>query len=151
METLMDCPESQMKPVSATVTKLADLPCQGCKFCTRAHQEWCRFEYDVDDVVLLAVRTVSVSSDEPDVRWILSCTEEELSQLQRNDPCLKILIVWLQTDITPSQWELSLCSPTVKYFYLNRSCLSYRNNLLLYSWKDVIGEKQLLVVPECLK
>ena len=44
-----------------------------------------------------------------------------------------------------------MCSPTVKYFYLNRSRLSYRNNLLCYSWKDVIGDKQLLVVPECLK
>ena len=56
----------------------------------------------------------------------------------------------LQTDITPSQRELSLCSPTVKYFYLNRSRLSYRNSLLWYSWKDVLGEKQLPVVPECL-
>ena len=50
---------------------LADLPCQGCKFCTRAHQQWSRFESDVDDVVPLAVRTVSVSSDELEVRWIL--------------------------------------------------------------------------------
>ena len=124
---------------------LADLPCQGCKFCARAHQQWSRFESDVDDVVPLAVRTISVSPDEQDVPWFLSCTEEELSQLQRNDPCLKKLIVWLQTDITPSQRELSLCS------YLNRSHLSYQNNLLWYSWKDVIGEKQLLVVPECLK
>ena len=134
-----------------TGVDLAYLPCQGCKFCTRAHQQWSRFESDVDDVIPLAVRTVSVSPDEPDVRWILSCTEEELSQLQRNDPCLKKLIVWLQTDLTPSQRELSLCSPMVKYFYLNRSHLSYQNNLLWYSWKDVIGEKQLLVVPECLK
>ena len=130
---------------------LVDLPCQGCKFCTRAHQQWSRFESDVDDVTPLAVRTACVSPDEPDIQWILSYTEEELSQLQRNDPCLKKLIVWLQTDITPSQRELSLHSPTVKYFYLNRSHLSYQNNLLWYSWKDVIGEKQLLVVPECLK
>ena len=127
---------------------LADLPCQGCKFCTRAHQQWSRFESDVDDVVPLAVRTASVS---PDVQWILSYTEEELSKLQQNDPCLKKLIVWLQTDITPSQRELSLCSPAVKYCYLNRSRLSYQNNLLWYSWKNVLGEKQLLVVPESLK
>ena len=130
---------------------LADFPCQGCKFCTRAHQQWSKFESEVDDVVPLAVRTASVSPDEPDIQWIFSYTEEELSQLQRNDPCLKQLIVWLQTDIAPSQRELSLCSPTVTYFYLNRSCLSYQNNLLWYSWKDVIGEKQLLVVPESLK
>ena len=130
---------------------LADLPCQGCKFCTRAHQQWSRFESDVDDVVPLAIRTASVSPDEPDIQWILSYTTEELSKLQQNDPCLKKLIVWLQTDITPSQRELSLCSPTVKYFYLNRSRLSYQSNLLWYTWKDVLEEKQLLVVPECLK
>ena len=44
-----------------------------------------------------------------------------------------------------------MCSRTVKYFYLHRSRLSYQNNLLWYSWKDVIEEKQLLVVLECLK
>ena len=46
---------------------LAHLPSQGCKFCARAHDQWSRFECDVD-VVPLAIRTVSVSPDEQDVR-----------------------------------------------------------------------------------
>ena len=105
-----------MKQVSATVTKLV----------LTWQIYFAKFVNSVPgyhDVVPLAV---SVSPDEPDVCWILSYSEKELSQLQRNDPCLKKLIVWLQTDITPSQRELSLFNPTVKYFYFNRSHLSYQ-------------------------
>jgi len=36
-----------------------DLPCGGCKFCVRAHNQWGRFELDVDDVVPLAVGIAS--------------------------------------------------------------------------------------------
>jgi hypothetical protein len=30
---------------------LSDLPCGGCKYCKRAHDQWGRFGEDVDDVV----------------------------------------------------------------------------------------------------
>ena len=40
---------------------LESLPCGGCKFCSRAHHQWSRFQEDVDDVVLLAARSVSYS------------------------------------------------------------------------------------------
>ena len=42
---------------------LADLPCKSCKFCNKASQQWPRFESDEDNVVLLAVRTVSVQPE----------------------------------------------------------------------------------------
>ena len=35
-----------------------ELPCGGCKFCTRVHQQWSKFEEDVDDIVPLAVRRI---------------------------------------------------------------------------------------------
>ena len=31
--------------------KLDTLPCGGCRYCTRAHQQWTRFEADLNDVV----------------------------------------------------------------------------------------------------
>ena len=37
-------------------TKLEDLPCGGCHYCTRAHNQWERFDLDFDDVVPIAVR-----------------------------------------------------------------------------------------------
>ena len=42
----------------------SDLPCGGCNYCQRAHQQWGRFENDVDDIVPLAVRQVLTA--EPD-------------------------------------------------------------------------------------
>ena len=41
--------------------KLQDLPCKGCKFCTKAHEQWERFCEDVDDVIPLAVKTLSLT------------------------------------------------------------------------------------------
>ncbi len=42
---------------------LESLPCGGCSYCTRAHNQWSRFCEDVDDVVPLAVRTVTTSNN----------------------------------------------------------------------------------------
>ena len=36
------------------------LPCQGCDYGTKAHEKWNRFCEDIDDVVPLAVRNVSI-------------------------------------------------------------------------------------------
>ena len=40
---------------------LESLPCKGCHFCTRLHEQWRRFEEEVDDVVPLSVRTLKLS------------------------------------------------------------------------------------------
>jgi transposase InsO family protein len=53
---------------------LEDLPCGGCKYCTRLHGEWHRFEEDVDDVVPLAVRRAGV---DPDLDETIAYGEEQ--------------------------------------------------------------------------
>ena len=45
---------------------LSDLPCSGCKYCTRAHEQWSRFLEEVDDVLPLAVGHVTEHPQEPD-------------------------------------------------------------------------------------
>ena len=41
------------------------LPCGGCTYCTQTHKKWSRFEEDVDDVIPLVVREITLSySDE---------------------------------------------------------------------------------------
>ena len=40
---------------------VVDLPCGGCAYCTRAHQQWSRFESEVDDVIPLAIRSTGVT------------------------------------------------------------------------------------------
>ena len=52
--------------------KLENLPCfengNVCKFCTRAHSEWARFEEDVDDVVPLASKCpINNKSSRPEI------------------------------------------------------------------------------------
>ncbi|CAG2224296.1 unnamed protein product [Mytilus edulis] len=37
------------------------LPCHGCKYCLRAHEQWSRFGNDVDDVIPLATKSVIAS------------------------------------------------------------------------------------------
>ena len=40
-------------------SRVEDLPCDGCKYCVRAHSNWERFYNDVDDIVHLAIGHVS--------------------------------------------------------------------------------------------
>ncbi len=56
--------------------ELKDLPCGGCKYCTRVHTQWSSFLDETDDIVRLAtgsleVRTVSVNPelDTPHQIW----------------------------------------------------------------------------------
>ena len=64
---------------------LADLPCGGCKFCTRVHGNWKCFESDVDDVVPLAIRTVHIA-DDADVQSASSQQMEDLQRMQMDSP-----------------------------------------------------------------
>ena len=40
-----------------------NLPCGGCTYCVRAHNQWGRFNEDVDDVVPLAIRSIKLLID----------------------------------------------------------------------------------------
>ena len=74
-----------------------------------------------------------------------------MQEAQLADSSLKKLIHWVSNDIEPEQNKLFLCSPDVKYFYRNKTHLSFQNGLLYYHWKDQLGGKLLLIIPECLK
>ena len=64
---------------------LDSLPCGGCAFCRRAHEQWARFADDVDDVVPLAMdRLLPVETESPEIRQV-SATPPD-GNLQSN-PC----------------------------------------------------------------
>ena len=50
---------------------LADLPCGGCPYCTKAHQNWRGFEESVNDVVGLSARIYSLSLPENNLQTFL--------------------------------------------------------------------------------
>ena len=133
-------------------SELSTLPCGGCRYCSRAQQQWSRFNEDVDYVVPLTVKSATVKStvgrSSP---WITGYSHDQLVESQRSDPCLGKLITWLSTGGEPMQKDLFLCSPTVKYFFNCRKRLVCQNGLLLYKWEEVSGDRLLLMVPEKLK
>ena len=190
-----------------------DLPCQGCKYCTRAQQQWSRFEEEVDDVIPLAVcqivvpphpfltiralscnphdpddpvpnspvdtrNTVPKFCDDPpssdddsfesldsdtesdddngndtelkqidhtDKLWVPAYTPQELREFQLGDPNLSFILEWLEKD--PTQYELFLGSPALRYYWLHRDHLEMQNGVLYYQWQGIPNDKLLLVIP----
>ena len=55
---------------------IATLPFGGCSFCTRAQAQWSRFQDDVDDNVLLALRAVNLDQAERESSWFAGYAPE---------------------------------------------------------------------------
>ena len=113
-----------------------DLTCGGCKYCVRANEQWDRFYDEVDDIVPLAVRHISQdeSDTEPheDVTWVEKYTTQDLRKMQLEDDTTAQIIRWLGNDHKPSQAELALTSPAIKYFLLLRRQLIVLSGVVYY-------------------
>ena len=82
---------------------LESLPCKECHFCTRVHEQWRRFEEEVDDVVPLSVRTLKLIEDgeEYSVKRSLKTLRNCICHLLRHHMSLILTIaLWL----TPRVW-----------------------------------------------
>ena len=138
-------------------SKVQDLPCGGCSYCTRAHQQWARFDEDVDDVIPLAVRSVSSVGSEPitdnTCNWIEGLSSMQVRESQLNDPDIGLILYWLEHGYDPSTRELKLCSPETRSLWLTRSQLMVKNGALYYLWSypETGTSKQCLVVPNELR
>jgi transposase InsO family protein len=161
---------------------LEALPCfvdGPCHHCTRVSSKWKQFEDDIDYVVPLAVRQVSVdatdtrhddidyvvplavrqvSVDATDTRlknddmpWYLGYTEEQLQDAQQTDPDLRHIMSWVKSGTSPNEQELALCSATVKHYWTQREQLTLKGGVLFYRWDDPLHPGLLLVVPHSLK
>ena len=126
--------------------KIEELPCGGCRFCGRMQDKWGRFEEEVDDVVPLAVREVSL---EPG-GWVENYTKDELRKVQLEDDIVGKVLRWLELGGEPQREELLLADPAVKYFWRFKENLAIRGGVLKYKWMSGI-DRWLLVVPEIFK
>ena len=86
-------------------SRVEELPCGGCKYCRRAHQQWAGFNEDVDDVIPLSVRSVDLSQldqsrpemePRPSSNWVESLLSFQLRQAQLNDKNIGIITHWLE-------------------------------------------------------
>ncbi|CAG2233875.1 unnamed protein product [Mytilus edulis] len=116
---------------------LNNLPCGGCKYCTRARSQWSTFEEEVDFVKPLTVRA--------------PYTENELRDAQKNDIDLSTVIAWLSTDFSPSKQDLQMSSPLVRHLWQSKSQLEFRNGILYYFWDDAVAPRLLFITPRKLR
>ena len=222
-----------------------DLPCakDDCKFCPRVHEQWARFEAEVEDVIPLAVRQIvvpgpstsdcdesgvmldlcpcirqnkleedseysgedsgeeedgSVQDDGPDGWFTLASVDSpqdvlpagrlplapfdsaqddgpvgrltltslsvfgdnDLEVEQSHDEELRKLLDWKLNEFTPllegaerhpTEAELQLSSPAVKFFWTNRVLLDLKEGYLYYRWVQEHGSRLLFLVPPTLR
>ena len=129
--------------------KVTDLPCGGCPYCKRAHEQWERFLLEVDNVVPLAIRNIQVAPDTTLIQLTPTYSSEEIRELQEKDPDLKPILNWL-TDTAPSKEELFIHSAATKFLWLFRDHLEVRDSVLYYRWETPTIHLKL-VVPASLK
>ena len=127
------------------------LPCGGCKFCSRAHQQWSRFEDDVDYVVPLTFRPAVIRQMSQTLTWFEGYSHEDLIEMQNKDNSINTLKVWILQDKEPTQAEVKLSSPATRSFWINKKFLKVKNDLLYYQWEEDWGYRLLLIVPDQLK
>lgn len=60
------------------------VPCGGCKYCTRAHNNWSRFTENVDDVVPLRMKETT------EIRAALSWLFNTVQELAYQEPCAEL-------------------------------------------------------------
>lgn len=137
------------------IIQLEDLPCGGCKFCTRARKQWKTFEEDVDFVMPLSVRKVSVHNtlkdNEIGSNWADSFSKDELVKSQNQDTDIKQLVNWLNDDYEPRKQELQMCSPQVRHLWNCKSQLQLKDGILYYLWEDPLQDRLLFIVPKGLR
>jgi hypothetical protein len=139
---------------------LESLPCKGCAACTRAHQQWSCFELDVDDIVPLAIRELTVEEqEEQDDReaqaiasnYVQTRTPAELRDLQLKDPDLRPIFTWLESKVDPGEGDEFLQSAATRHMWLCKTQLRIKNGVLYYLWDYGTYTRLKLVVPEPLK
>ena len=86
------------------------LPCGGCKYCTKQHEQWSEINNIVDDIIPLSQTKLAAAEKQsrhlatqsavkaqgqeiplPATNWLVGYTAAELATIQRQDPDLIIV------------------------------------------------------------
>ena len=154
------------------------LPCGGCNYCTRAHQNWSDFIQEVDDAVPLVkldrrrrdqevqcdmsatgdilksttprVHTVQQANSDEEKSWVDAYSWNEIGKQQQTDIDFKFVISWLQNQEYPSECDLSLSSPAAKNYWINRELYELDDNGVLWR-KPTDQGKATLMVPKSMR
>ena len=100
------------------------------------------------------VGVVDASTGNPDEWQVWSpskYTHQELRDCQVKDDDLKKLIICREEKCEPSQKELQLSSPAVKFFWCNLSLLEIHQGVLFYKWIEDHSRRYLFMVPATMR
>lgn len=78
-DALSRAPGEKPCPEIKVMIDPTQLPCGGCRYCTRAHTNWSKFTEDVDDVVLLG-KKVEKTEAHAALSWLFSNDKEVCDQ-----------------------------------------------------------------------
>lgn len=133
---------------------ISSLPCGGCNFCLKKHQQWERFDKFVDDVVPLAMCRLNVT-DQGNEEGEGTKIESEINwaEEQTKDPEIQVIRQWLKYQIEPLPDVLFLQSNTTKRLWQLRSRLALEDDILYYSWINATDQssRSLIIVPQHLR
>ena len=130
--------------------ELSSLPCGGCPYCSRLHEQWAKFENDVDYVVPLALRSLTL--DDGSLPLVEGYTVAELRVMQKGDPNINVVMKWLEDKVDPTDGELMLQGHCAKVLWRHKSSLSLQRGVLYYKWFGPDTTATLkLVVPYHLR
>ncbi len=146
------------------------LPCKGCKYCSKLHNQWSRFENDVDDVLPVTIREIVMTSqdtsntgtthreasdevddDENTCNYMATYQPQQLRDLQVKDSDLKPIITWLESNKEQIEGDLFLQSAATKHTWQCKSQLTLQEGVLYYKWEEGNETRLKLVVPQSLK
>ena len=153
--------------------QLQDLPCGGCRYCQRAHQNWDAFTEDVDYVIPLAQGYPKVNqltqqecivthadivggSSEPYLECSVAAVSQDdppslsldiIKKEQKKDNQLTPLREWLTSKTVPDENVIMLWSPAEKNLWINRDIFHIVGGII-YMKKD---DQDILLVPRGLK
>ena len=141
---------------------LENLPCGGCKYCTRMQENWGSFISQVDEAVSLVSKgkqenpKVKVSmartekGNEETGFWADGYSRESIKKAQSEDKELMFLVQWLKTQEVPSERDLFLSSPATKHMWLNRTMFYLDNEGILCKKLETQFGNSVLVLPRLL-
>lgn len=127
-----------------------DLPCDGCRYCQKRHEEWGQFIDEVDEAISLAWPVPSVQSVVTDAKvtmWVQNHSWNDIKGAQRRDANLKLILAWLENQEKPTESELMLRSPAAKHYWVNKELCLFDDGGFLWKRDETKLSTKLLVVP----
>ena len=142
-----------------------DLPCGGCTYCHRHHEEWSDFHENVDVVPLSGVcrrvqtrNQTKIKKPEPsgveaeDSSWAITYSPNQLQDAQLQDSNLQVLHQRLDAEQKPPRDEAAALGPELRSYWLNFEVIRRIDGVAYLMWIDEKGiqptNRKLLVPKE---